>query len=437
MILKGDIDYEPKYDTNHDGEIDPYEQSIMNDYMYGPRDDDYSSNATDLANALSIICLILLIVAFFISVVIPFLFTIWPLVIVACVIWLIVISVIAKKNSDKKKADLQKEHKETVQVETKEVDNPGANPGPNNRDLMDRVDRRYLDTEEQQVRDVKSLNYMKRVLGENAEGDEPHKDNKNKDNLWIILGVVSVFGLIVVLSLLFILETYVFGALRTLYVSTQSVTVSPQTVSSVQQEVQEEVVLSPLEQAMIDNNMRKGTYPEKYVGVYEYEYGPSTLSIDKDGMMTIQMDGLDEEVKERFFCATGKDEIKRQLFYKGNYELSSAFFRDPENGDYSVINVYIGHVNNVPYFSFSIDGSTSRYHQIEDINGNEMDYRNNHSKNYSSSSNYGSSSSGKKQYYNYYDYDPDDYDSPEDYADDAWGDDFDDWDDAYDYWENW
>lgn len=33
-------------------------------------------------------------------------------------------------------------------------------------------------------------------------------------------------------------------------------------------------------------------------------------------------------------------------------------------------------------------------------------------------------------------YDPYDYDSPEDFADDAWGVDFDDWDDAYDYWEN-
>lgn len=32
--------------------------------------------------------------------------------------------------------------------------------------------------------------------------------------------------------------------------------------------------------------------------------------------------------------------------------------------------------------------------------------------------------------------DPDDYDCPEDFADDAWGLDFDDWDDAYDYWEN-
>jgi hypothetical protein len=32
--------------------------------------------------------------------------------------------------------------------------------------------------------------------------------------------------------------------------------------------------------------------------------------------------------------------------------------------------------------------------------------------------------------------DPMDYDSPEDYADDAWGYDFDDWDDAYEYWED-
>ena len=39
-------------------------------------------------------------------------------------------------------------------------------------------------------------------------------------------------------------------------------------------------------------------------------------------------------------------------------------------------------------------------------------------------------SSGNKSY------DVDDYDNPEDFADDAWGDEFDDWDDAYDYWED-
>ncbi|MCR5650788.1 MAG: hypothetical protein K6F86_06355 [Lachnospiraceae bacterium] len=32
--------------------------------------------------------------------------------------------------------------------------------------------------------------------------------------------------------------------------------------------------------------------------------------------------------------------------------------------------------------------------------------------------------------------DPEDYDDPEEYADDAWGDDFDSWDEAYDYWED-
>ena len=42
------------------------------------------------------------------------------------------------------------------------------------------------------------------------------------------------------------------------------------------------------------------------------------------------------------------------------------------------------------------------------------------------------------QEYGYFPYytDPDDYDTPEDFADDAWGLDFEDWDEAYEYWEN-
>ncbi len=58
---------------------------------------------------------------------------------------------------------------------------------------------------------------------------------------------------------------------------------------------------------------------------------------------------------------------------------------------------------------------------------------------YSGSGSSGSSyrrSSGGSTVYNTLDFDPDDYDTPEDYADDAWGVDFDDWDDAYDYWED-
>ncbi len=52
----------------------------------------------------------------------------------------------------------------------------------------------------------------------------------------------------------------------------------------------------------------------------------------------------------------------------------------------------------------------------------------------SSSSNSGSSSSTTT--YNSLWNDPADYDDPEEYADDAYGEDFDDWDDAYDYWED-
>ena len=57
----------------------------------------------------------------------------------------------------------------------------------------------------------------------------------------------------------------------------------------------------------------------------------------------------------------------------------------------------------------------------------------------SSGSNSGRSSSGSSSStttYNTLWNDPADYDDPEEYADDAYGEDFDDWDDAYDYWED-
>lgn len=46
------------------------------------------------------------------------------------------------------------------------------------------------------------------------------------------------------------------------------------------------------------------------------------------------------------------------------------------------------------------------------------------------------SSSSSKKVYNSLNYDPDDYDDPDEYADDAWDEDFDDYDDAYDFWED-
>lgn len=59
------------------------------------------------------------------------------------------------------------------------------------------------------------------------------------------------------------------------------------------------------------------------------------------------------------------------------------------------------------------------------------------SKTTSSSSSKTTSGSSSKKEYNTLNYDPDDYDDPDDYAEDAWGEDFDDYDDAYDYWEDW
>lgn len=46
-----------------------------------------------------------------------------------------------------------------------------------------------------------------------------------------------------------------------------------------------------------------------------------------------------------------------------------------------------------------------------------------------------SSSSSKKEY-NSLNYDPEDYDDPDEYADDAWDEDFDSYDEAYEYWED-
>ena len=55
---------------------------------------------------------------------------------------------------------------------------------------------------------------------------------------------------------------------------------------------------------------------------------------------------------------------------------------------------------------------------------------------HSSYSSHSSHSSGYSTTYNTLMNDPADYDDPEEYADDAWGEDFEDWDDAYDYWED-
>ena len=54
----------------------------------------------------------------------------------------------------------------------------------------------------------------------------------------------------------------------------------------------------------------------------------------------------------------------------------------------------------------------------------------------SSSSGKTTSSSSSKKEYNSLNFDPEDYDDPDEYADDAWDEDFDDYDEAYEYWED-
>lgn len=77
----------------------------------------------------------------------------------------------------------------------------------------------------------------------------------------------------------------------------------------------------------------------------------------------------------------------------------------------------------------STSSSTKNYNSSYSSNSNS-------SKKYNSNSYTSKADSTSHSTHKTLNCDPEDYDSPEDYADDAWGDDFDDYDDAYDYWEN-
>lgn len=73
------------------------------------------------------------------------------------------------------------------------------------------------------------------------------------------------------------------------------------------------------------------------------------------------------------------------------------------------------------------NSSSSKYNTST---SNSSSNKHNTSTSSSSSNKHNTSSSG------YIDFDPDDYDDPDEYAEDAYDSDFDDWDDAYDYWED-
>lgn len=207
-----------------------------------------------------------------------------------------------------------------------------------------------------------------------------------------------------------------------------------------------EITYSSLERAIEDNNLHPVTKldseyseikPGEYVNENRYFNNISVLTVTTDGKLKFK--SVMDSWQPILFGENGdgSGEYERQLYKMGNYEGFYAFFRDPQNGDYTVIEIWVHRINGKINLNFSINGSKIKYIQVvpEDT-GEKHNSNYSYSNSSSSSSSSGSSSGGKKEY-NTHDYDPDDYDSPEDFADDAWGTDFDDWDDAYDYWENW
>ena len=90
-----------------------------------------------------------------------------------------------------------------------------------------------------------------------------------------------------------------------------------------------------------------------------------------------------------------------------------------------------GDVYEYDYYGYLKNGESielPRRSSISNVNSSVDNDSNGTSNHYSSPGNHNPLS---------YDYawNVDDYNTPDDYADDAWGADFDDWDDAYDYWE--
>ena len=82
-------------------------------------------------------------------------------------------------------------------------------------------------------------------------------------------------------------------------------------------------------------------------------------------------------------------------------------------------------------------GTTSKtYNTGSGSDSNSESSRSSTTSSYSSHTTTGNTSGRTTKTYNTLNNDPADYDDPEEYADDAWGDDFDDWDEAYDYWED-
>ncbi len=139
------------------------------------------------------------------------------------------------------------------------------------------------------------------------------------------------------------------------------------------------------------------------------------------------------------------DEIGDILYNYQRTDFPLIYYRSKEGLD--ALEKYVYNVDYISYpvkseiYVIDVNGDEYRYagHMAYYLNGECIEkpflYGNSSG---SSSGNSGSGHSASGGSYSTHDHawDVDDYDDPDEYADDAWGEDFDDWDDAYDYWED-
>jgi len=147
----------------------------------------------------------------------------------------------------------------------------------------------------------------------------------------------------------------------------------------------------------------------------------------------IPYEGMDSDFINYTAAGTYDDVTTKTTTTKGRQKTTYKYIWYDDSGKYIVLiaEAYYGTVSNViQYYKDTFWTSDG----MPNFSATYTPKYSTSKKQYSSSSNNNKNSSSYS--YGKGSYDVDDYDSPEDFADDAWGDEFDDWDDAYEYWED-
>lgn len=131
------------------------------------------------------------------------------------------------------------------------------------------------------------------------------------------------------------------------------------------QEVNESALpMSPGEIAAIQNDMR--AVQSRNAETEYWNIGSaSTMTLKTDGTMVFHLEGLNGQ--DIFFGTEGDGDYERQLYKKGKWANDYAFFKDPDNGDYSVVEIWVGHLNNVPIWHIQYNGYKLEFHEENDV----------------------------------------------------------------------